>query len=102
MSDDREEIFWANNKNVKRMALKLAIKIVLPVHFQYNREEQVGMGCQPQLRLCKPQTTSGARVKGFWKGDVTKYFDIFITFYRKIARLHFRLLSGHLQAIKIH
>jgi len=102
VSDDGEEIFWANNKNIKRMALQLAIKIFLPVHFQYNREQHVRSGCQPRLSLRKPHATSAARVKGFRKGDVAKYFGIFIAFYQRIARLHFRPLSGHLQAIKIH
>jgi hypothetical protein len=70
VSDDGEEIFWANNKNIKRKAFHPAIKIILPVHFEYNREEQVGSCCQPRLRLRKPQATSAARVKGFRKGDV--------------------------------
>ena len=84
------------------MAFQLAIKIVLPVHFQYSREEQVGSGCQPRLRLRKPRSTSPARVKEFRKGDVAKFFDMFITFCQRIARLHFRQLGGHIQAIKIH
>ena len=31
------------------MAYELAIKMALPVHFQYDREEQAGSGC---VTLC--------------------------------------------------
>jgi hypothetical protein len=31
------------------MAVELAIKMALPVHFQYNKEEQAGSGC---VTLC--------------------------------------------------
>jgi len=39
------EFFGLTTKSIKRMAFDLAIKIVLPAHFQYNKEEQAGSGC---------------------------------------------------------
>jgi hypothetical protein len=39
------EFFGLKSKSIKRMAFDLAIKIVLPVHFQYNKEQQAGSCC---------------------------------------------------------
>lgn len=39
------EFFGLTTKSIKRMAFDLAIKIVLPAHFQYNKEEQARNGC---------------------------------------------------------
>jgi len=36
------------------------------------------MCCHPRLSLRKPQVTSAARVKGFTKANVAKFFDIFV------------------------
>jgi ABC-type taurine transport system ATPase subunit len=52
-------VFGLTTRGIKRMTFELAIKMVLPVHFQYSREEQAG----------------AARVKGF-----TKDVAIFLTY----------------------
>jgi hypothetical protein len=43
------KFFGLTRRCIKRMACELAMKIVLPIHFQYNKEEQAGSGC---VTLC--------------------------------------------------
>jgi hypothetical protein len=51
--------------------------VFLPTHCYCNKEKQAGSGC---VNLCaailKPQVTSTARVKGFTKINVTKFFTM--------------------------
>jgi hypothetical protein len=39
------KFFGLTTKSIKRIAFVLAIKMVLPYHCQYNKEEQAGSGC---------------------------------------------------------
>ena len=50
------EFFGLTTRSIKRMAYELATKMALPVHFQYNREEQAGSGC---VTLCVAILDSG-------------------------------------------
>jgi hypothetical protein len=68
-------------RSIKQMAFELAIKMILSVHNYCNKEEQAGSVC---VTLCvaiidwgllKPQVTSAARVKGFKKINVPKFFS---------------------------
>lgn len=43
------EFFWLVTRTIKQMAFELAIKMTLPVHFQYKKEEQAVSGC---VTLC--------------------------------------------------
>jgi hypothetical protein len=79
------------------LAFELAIKIVLPVYYQYNEEEQAGSDCvtlgapHPRLRLHKPQVTSAARVNGITKINVAEFIDIFLPLLRQINISSYRL-----------
>ena len=52
------KFFWLTTRSIKRMALDRAIKMVLPVHCQYNKEEQAGSVC---VTLCAPSSTDVAQ-----------------------------------------
>jgi len=39
------KFFGLTTRGIKRMAFELAIKMVLPVHIQYNKEEHARSGC---------------------------------------------------------
>jgi hypothetical protein len=45
LSDDGAEFFGLTTRSFKRMTFELATKMALPVHCQYNKEEQPGNDC---------------------------------------------------------
>jgi len=47
----------------------------------------------PRLRLCKPQATSAARVKGLAKENVPNFFDIFEALLQLINSSPLRLFN---------
>jgi len=90
------KFFGLTTESIKRKVFELAIKTVLSVHFQYNREEQTGSGCvnlcaAMRLRLRKPQATSAARAKGLAKDNVVNFFDVFEPLLRLINSSPHRL-----------
>jgi hypothetical protein len=78
------KFFWLTIRSIKTMAFELAIKNGLARLFSVQ-QGRAGkkwlcnfMCCHPRLRLRKPQGTSAARVKGFTKANVAKFFNIFV------------------------
>jgi hypothetical protein len=78
-----KSFFGLTTRDMKRMAFELAIRNGLAHPFSV---QQGNAGwkwlrnfiCRhPQLTLRKPQATSAARVKGFTKANVAKFFDIY-------------------------
>ena len=41
----KRTLFGLTTSSINRMAFERAIKMVLPIHFQYNKEQQAGSGC---------------------------------------------------------
>jgi len=78
------KFFGLTTRSIKTMAFELAIKNGL-AHLFSAQQGRAGwkwmcnfMCCHPRLRLCKPQVTSAARVKGFVKENFAKFLDIFV------------------------
>jgi hypothetical protein len=76
------KFFGLITRDMKRLAFELAIKNGLAHPFSVQQGKagwkwlRNFMCRHPQLSLRKPQATSAARVKGFTKENVAKFFDI--------------------------
>jgi hypothetical protein len=96
-----ERKFWGptTTTSIQRMTLELALKNgrARPLSVQQGRAGwkrlRKFMCRHPRLTLRKPQVTSAARVNGFTKINVAKFFDIFEPMLRLINFSSHRLLT---------